>query len=117
MKQLVQKLDNRLTAALPVLVFALFVLQPLMDILSFWVTELGKSNTLTLLLRMGVLALMCKALYSMYRQCPKGALAYGVMAGAVVLVAFTDISVLLVIIGCAVTGLVASMLAKGGKRA
>lgn len=59
MKQLVQKLDTRLTAALPVLVFALFVLQPLMDILSFWVTELEWSNTLTLLLRMGVLALMC----------------------------------------------------------
>lgn len=68
-------------------------------------------------IRAGVLALMCKALYSMYRQCPKGALAYGVMAGAFVLVAFTDISVLLVIIGCAVTGLIASLIAKGGKRA
>ena len=68
-------------------------------------------------IRAGVLALMCKALYSMYRQCPKGALAYAVMAGALVLVAFTDISVLLVIVGCAVTGLIASLIAKGGKRA
>ncbi len=68
MKKLLKKIDERLAAALPVLVFALFLLQPLMDILSFWVTELEKSNTLTLLLRMGVLAMMCLAGFFLSRR-------------------------------------------------
>ncbi len=71
-------------------------------------------------IRAGVLALMCKALYSMYRQSRKGAFAYAVMAGAFLLVAFTEINVLLVIIGCAVAGLLHSTIvthSKGGSKA
>ena len=40
---------------LPLILIILFVLQPLMDILSFWTDRLGMSNLLTLALRFGVL--------------------------------------------------------------
>ncbi len=46
-----------LTAKLPYFVFFLFVAQPAMDIMSFWFTRLGFGNTLTLLLRFGILGL------------------------------------------------------------
>ena len=46
-----------ITAKLPLIVFCLFVIQPLMDVLSYWMAELEYSNTLTLLLRFGVLGL------------------------------------------------------------
>ncbi len=47
---------NRLIPKLPLLVFALFVLQPTMDVISFWTDRVGMGNALTLVLRMGVLA-------------------------------------------------------------
>ena len=43
-------------AHLPSILIVLFVLQPLMDILSFWLDKLGMGNTLTLGLRFLVLA-------------------------------------------------------------
>lgn len=55
-------------------------------------------------IRAGVLALMLRALFMMYRQTEKSILAYIVMAAAFVLTAFLDINVLWVIIGCAVFG-------------
>lgn len=60
-------------------------------------------------IRAGVLALILKALWSMYKQCPKNALSYTVMAAAFVLVAFLGADVLPVIIGCAAVGLVVSL--------
>lgn len=63
-------------------------------------------------IRAGVLALILKALVNMYKKCPKGAVSYIVMAGAFAITTFFDVSVLLVIIGCAVFGLVTSLLAK-----
>ena len=63
-------------------------------------------------IRAGVLALILKALVNMYKKCPKGAVSYIVMAGAFVITTFFDVSVLPVIIGCAVFGLVTSLLAK-----
>lgn len=47
---------SRLVAFLPVYVFLLFVLQPVLDCVSFWITELAWSNLPTLVLRMGMLA-------------------------------------------------------------
>lgn len=47
---------NQLISKLPVIVFALFVLQPVMDVISFWTDQWGMGNALTLMLRMGVLA-------------------------------------------------------------
>lgn len=62
-------------------------------------------------IRAGVLALIAKALFSMYRQCPKSAVSYVIMALSFVCVAFLDVNVLVVIIGCACIGLAASLLA------
>jgi len=52
------KVRARLEGKLPKLVLALFLLQPLMDILSFWVGKWEFSNLPTLALRFGVLGVM-----------------------------------------------------------
>ena len=57
-------------------------------------------------IRAGVLALLCKALWGMYKKNKKNWASYTVMAGAFILTAFVNVSVLPVIIGCAVFGLV-----------
>ena len=59
-------------------------------------------------IRAGVLALLIKSLWTMYKKSPKGWPAYVVMAGAFILTAFFDVNVIFVIIGCAVFGLVTS---------
>ena len=56
----------------------------------------------------GVLALLVKALWTMYKKSPKGWAAYIVMAAAFVLTAIFDFNVIFVLIGCAVFGLVTS---------
>ena len=56
-------------------------------------------------IRAGVLALILKALWAMYRESAKNALSYILMAAAFVLVAFLGVDVLPVIIGCAAAGL------------
>ena len=63
-------------------------------------------------IRAGVLALIIKALISMYKQAPKGIISYIVMATSFLLVAAFKINVLYVIIGCAAFGVVSSMLVK-----
>lgn len=62
-------------------------------------------------IRAGVLALILKALVNMYKKCPKGWVSYVVMLLSFLVVVFTDVNVLYVIIGCAVFGLVTSLLA------
>ena len=59
-------------------------------------------------IRAGVLALLCKSLWTLYKKSPKGWPAYVVMAGAFILTALFDINVLFVIVGCAIFGLVTS---------
>ena len=59
-------------------------------------------------IRAGVLALILKALWSMYKKCPKGVVSYIVMAVALVCTAVFKLNVLIVIVGCAVIGLVSS---------
>ncbi len=61
-------------------------------------------------IRAGVLALILKAVFGMYKKCPKGLVSYIVMASAFVLVAILDINVLYVIIACAIFGLVSSLI-------
>ena len=63
-------------------------------------------------IRAGVLALILKALWSMYRKAPKGLLGYLVMAAAFVCTAFLHIHAVIVIEGCAAVGLIASLLAE-----
>lgn len=62
-------------------------------------------------IRAGVLALIVKALWSMYKQSPKNAVAYIVMASAFIITSFFDINVLIVIISCALFGLITSIVA------
>ena len=63
-------------------------------------------------IRAGVLALLFKALWGMYKKSPKGWAAYAVMAGSFLLTAFLHVNVLYVIIGCALFGLATSLLAE-----
>ena len=63
-------------------------------------------------IRAGVLALLIKALWTMFKKNPKGWPSYVVMAAAFILTAFFEINVLFVIIGCAVFGLVTSRFMK-----
>ena len=63
-------------------------------------------------IRAGVLALLFKALWTMYKKSPKGWVSYVVIAGAFLATAFLKINVLYVIIGCAVFGIVTSLLVK-----
>ena len=62
-------------------------------------------------IRAGVLALLFKALWTMYKKSPKGWAAYVVMAAAFLLTAFLKVNVLLVILGCAVFGLITAAVA------
>ena len=62
-------------------------------------------------IRAGVLALLFKALWTMYKKSPKGWAAYVVMATAFLLTAFLKVNVLLVILGCAVFGLITATVA------
>ena len=63
-------------------------------------------------IRAGVLALLFKALWGMYKKSPKGWAAYVIMAVAFVLTAILKVNVLFVILFCAVFGLVTAMLAE-----
>ena len=66
-------------------------------------------------IRAGVLALLCKSLWTMYKKSPKGWISYVIMAGAFILTAINKfgickINMIFVIIGCAVFGLVSSLI-------
>lgn len=61
-------------------------------------------------IRAGVLALLVKALWGMYKKTPKSLVSYIVIALSFIAVAFIDVPVLLVIIGCALFGLVSSLI-------
>ena len=66
--------------------------------------------------RAGVLALLVRALISMYKKCPKGAFSYIVMGAAFLLAAvvtqFVKFNVIFVLLGCAIAGLIYSFLAQ-----
>lgn len=62
-------------------------------------------------IRAGVLALILKALWGMYRKCPKHLMAYVIAAVAFVLAAVVKVNIVLVVLLCAVLGLISSWLA------
>ena len=64
-------------------------------------------------IRAGVLALLCKALWGMYKKNQKNWAAYMIMAGAFVLTGLLDISVLPVLAGCAIFGLITAKAMEG----
>jgi chromate transporter len=57
-------------------------------------------------IRAGVLALIIRALWLMYKNVEKCAVSYIVMAAAFILSAFTSVNVIIVIVGCALFGLI-----------
>lgn len=61
-------------------------------------------------IRAGVVALIFKALYGMYKKCPKSLISYIVMAVSLILVAFFKVDTIIVIIGCGIFGLITSMI-------
>ena len=63
-------------------------------------------------IRAGVLALLFKALYTMYKKSPKGWVSYVVMAVAFVLTAILKVNVFIVILICAVFGLTTALIAE-----
>ncbi len=63
-------------------------------------------------IRAGVLALLIKALVSMYKKCPKGIVEYLLMAAAFVAVVLFKINVVYIIVGCALVGLINSMIVR-----
>ena len=68
-------------------------------------------------IRAGVLALLCKSLWTMYKKSPKGWAAYIIMASSFILTAIFDLNVIFVIIGCAIFGLItATMMERRGEK-
>lgn len=63
-------------------------------------------------IRAGVLALIIKALISMYMQCDKSAMAYVLMACAFAASVFFNINALVIIICCALCGLASVLIAE-----
>lgn len=63
-------------------------------------------------IRAGVLALILKALVSMYKQFKKSLFAYIIAVSAFLAVAFLNINVILVILACALAGLVSSFVSE-----
>ena len=68
-------------------------------------------------IRAGVLALLCKSLWTMYKKSPKGWVGYIAMGAAFILTAFFSVNVIFVIIGCGIFGLVSALYLerRGGK--
>lgn len=61
-------------------------------------------------IRAGVLAMIIKALWTMYQQTPKNGIACFLMTAAFLLTAFLKLNVLHVIIFCAMTGMISSLI-------
>lgn len=66
-------------------------------------------------IRAGVLAMLIKSLWTMYKKSPKGWPAYVAMAAAFIMTTILDVHILIVIISCGVFGLVTATLI--GRRA
>lgn len=64
-------------------------------------------------IRAGVLALILKALCSMYRQCPKNRFSRVIAAASLILAAILDVNVLFVLLGCAAAGFLYSEIIAG----
>lgn len=65
-------------------------------------------------IRMAVLALVLNALITLYKQCPKGWLSYGIMAVAFVAVTYLHLGVIVVIVASVTVGIGSYILGKRG---
>ena len=66
-------------------------------------------------IRAGVLALILKALVNMYKKCPKGWVSYTIFVFSFVGAVIFDINLLVVIVACAIFGLLTSYKARRDK--
>lgn len=66
--------------------------------------------------RIAVVALMVKALISMFKQCPKNAVSYCVAAIALILVAVFHTNILFIILGAAIVGIIYNQVKAGRNR-
>ena len=60
-------------------------------------------------IRAAVLALLLRALFLMYKKCPKNAASYAIMALSFILAAIFKLNILIIIVICAVLGLLMSL--------
>ena len=67
-------------------------------------------------IRAGVLALIIKALWTVYKKTPKNWVSYTVILGSFIFTAVMKISILYVLIGCALFGWVSSILIERGNK-
>ena len=67
-------------------------------------------------IRAGVLALILMAFWNMYKKCPKGLVSYCIAAGSFLLAAILKVNVLIVILCCALAGLVTSLVRAGREK-
>lgn len=67
-------------------------------------------------IRIAVIVLMGKALITMFKQCPKNAVSYGVAVLALVLVGIFKISVFWVVLGAALIGILYNQVKAGAKK-
>ena len=63
-------------------------------------------------IRAGVLALLIKAVISMFKKSPKNIVAYIIMAGSLIAVAFFSATVIVILLSAAVIGLAATLIAR-----
>lgn len=67
-------------------------------------------------IRAGVLALIVKALYTMYSKCPKNRIAYLIAGGSFIAAAFSEVNILWIILACGAVGRISySMTEKMGR--
>ena len=64
-------------------------------------------------IRAGVLALILSGLIKMYKKCPKGAVSYIVFGLSFALAVFLDLNIFIIIIICALFGLITSLITAG----
>ncbi len=64
-------------------------------------------------IRAGVLALVVKAWWTMYKKCPKNVFSYVLAGLALIASAVLKVNVLVVVISCAVVGLIYSLISAG----
>ena len=90
----------------------------IITILSFVIQEFQQNKIVQYVffgIRAGVLALILKALISMFKTSKKGVFAYTVMIGALLLTALCKINAVFVIMGCAAAGIAYTFAANRGK--
>lgn len=63
-------------------------------------------------IRAGVLALIAKAMITMFKQCPKNVLAYFLMLASLAASVIFDVNLIIILVVCAVIGLIASLFSK-----